>query len=107
MPYGSNSEAQVIAYGATNADLDLISESARKVATATINAHLDISEEIDSPSQQVETCCNTLSAAIISTSPEATAKSALWVAGMEMLEKLRGDDITDANWGITIPVDRF
>ena len=107
MPYGSASEAQILAYGATNSDLDTICQSALKAVTSTINAHLDLSEDIDSPSQQVENCANTLAAAIISTSPEATAKSALWIIGMEMLEKLKGDDVSDAPWGVTIPVDRF
>lgn len=107
MSYGSNQEAQIIAYGATNADLDLISESARKLATAKINAYLDISENIESPSQQVETCANTLAAAIISTSPEATAKSALWLTGIEILEGLSGDDMEDSSFRINIPVDRF
>ena len=107
MSYGSNGECQIIAYGATNSDLDTISESARRVATTTINAKLDISEDIKSPSQQVETCANTLAAAIISTSPEATAKSAFWILGMDMLEGLRGDDIEDASWRMNIPVDRF
>ena len=105
--YGSNSECQIIAYGASNSDLDTISASARKVATSMINSQLDIVIDIATPSAAITTCANTLASAIISTSPEATAESALWKAGMKMLEMLRGDSVTDANWGITIPVDRF
>jgi hypothetical protein len=107
MPYGSNSEAQIIAYGAANTDLDTISLSARQVATSMINSHLDLQVDITTPSTAVITCANTLAAAIISTSPEATAESALWKAGMTMLEKLRGDIVGDAKWGTTLPVQRF
>ena len=106
MSYGSNSEAQIIAYGATNADLDTICESARKVATAVINAHLNLKTDTDAPSDEINSCCDTLAAAIISTSPEATAESALWKAGMDMLKNLP-DNSSDASWGVTIPVDRF
>ena len=107
MVYGSNSEAQIIAYGAVNADLDTITASARQVATSTINSKLDVSIDITSPSQRVTDCANTLAAAIISTSPEQTAKSALWIIGMEILESLRGDVSGDATWRMNIPVDRF
>ena len=104
--YGSNDQVQIIAYGATNADLDLVSDSARKVATAVINSKLNIHKNIESPSDEINECCNTLSAAIVSTSPEATAESALWKAGMEMLKNLP-DTTTDANWRVNIPTARF
>ena len=106
MAYGSNDQAQIIAYGAANSDYDTSTDTARQTATSIINSQLNLEEDIKAPSKKIDDCCNLLAAAIISTSPEATAQSAFWIAGMKMLDNLP-DNSADAPWRINIPVDRF
>lgn len=104
--YGSDDNTQILAFGAVNNSLDTKSAYARSVATSVINSNLNIENDISSPSDAVNNCCNMLAAAILRSKPGESNKDTLWDQGIMLLEKLRGDKPTDARWRTTINVER-
>jgi len=95
-------------YGTTNSDLDTVCSNARDVATSIINAHLNLANDISSPSNQVTRCCTLLAAGIISTSPkDKVEENSYWKMGMTLLNSLRGDTTEDAEWWKHHIVERF
>jgi len=104
--YGSDDNTQILAFGAVNNSLDTKTGQARSVATSIINSHLNIENDITSPSTRVNDCCNMLAAAILRSKPGENNKDSLWDEGMLLLEKLRGDQPTDAHWRNNIVVER-
>lgn len=107
MSYGSDDNTQILAFGAINNNLDTKTGQARSVATSIINSNLNLENDIASPSTRINDCCNMLAAAILRSKPGENTKDSLWDQGMALLEKLRGDNPTDAPWRINIPVERF
>jgi hypothetical protein len=105
--YGSDDNTQILAFGAINNSLDTKTAQVRSVATSIINSHLNIENDIVSPSTRVNDCCNMLAAAILRSKPGENTKDSLWEEGMILLEKLKGDAPTDAKWRTNIPVERF
>jgi len=108
--YGSNAEVQKLAFGATSSDQDDRCASVRKVATSFVNAHLDLSKDIASPSNLVNDATNLISAGLILTGQmtvDSINEHPFVKLAMTLLEKLKGDQTTDAHWRTTIPVERF
>lgn len=105
--YGSDDNTQILAFGAVNNSLDTKTGQARSVATSIINSHLNIENDITTPSTRVNDCCNMLAAAILRAKPGENTKDSLWEEGMILLEKLKGDTPTDAKWRINITTERF
>ena len=106
--YSSNANIQNLVYGATNSDIDDASTAARDVATSLINAHLDRTTDISSPSDLVTRCATMLAAGILATGPEDKLdQNAYYKAGMELLKALKGDDVDDAEWSKSVPSSRF
>lgn len=105
--YGSNSSAQILAFGAINSSLDTKTIQCRAVATSIINASLNLERDIESPSDAIDNCCNMISSAILRAKPGQANQDENFEIGMKLLEKLRGDSESDAPWRINIPVERF
>ena len=105
--YGSDDNTQILAFGAINNSLDTKSAQARSVATSMINSHLNIENDITSPSTRVNDCCNMLAAAILRAKPGVNTKDSLWDEGIILLEKMKGDAPTDAKWRRNIVTERF
>lgn len=105
--YGSDDNTQITAFGAINNSLDTKTAQARSQATSIINSHLNIENDIASPSTRINDCCNMLAAAILRSKPGENNKDSLWDEGMLLLEKLKGDAPTDAHWRNNIVVERF
>lgn len=97
--YSNNQNIQNLVYGATNTDLDAACTAARDAATSVINAKLNISTDLASPSNQVTRCCTLLAAGMISSTPTDRENNSYWKTGMELLNSLVGETDTDAEWG--------
>ena len=105
--YGTNTETQTLAFGAVNTSLDDKTQTARDSATSIINSFLNLDKDIIDPSDAINRCCNLLASGILQAKPGESAPSQHWDMGIRLLEQLRGDDVGDAPWGLTIPVERF
>ena len=106
--YSTNANVQNLVYGTTNSDLDTVCSNARDVATSIINAHLNLTNDIASPSNSVTRCCTLLASGIISTSPEDKVENnTYWKMGMELLKSLTGDVTEDAEFWKNITCERF
>ena len=105
--YSSNANVQNLVYGTTNSDLDTASSNARDVATSIINAKLNLTKDITSPSNEITRCCTLIAAGILSTSPdENLEQNGYYKAGMAMLDMLP-DNTDDSKWGNTLVQERF
>lgn len=102
--YGTSAAVEILVYGAVNTDEDTRCDQARTTATAIINAFLNVTQDINSPSAQITQAANLIAAAILTTTPEGLTTNAWWQQGVILLELSRGDSETDASWGYNIPV---
>ena len=107
MPYGTDLDSQIVAFGVQNTSFDAKTTAFRKLATTVINAELNLEFDIASPSEGIDNICNLLTAAFLTTKPGEQKASPFWEMGIDLLQKWRGDDPEDAHWGITIPTERF
>jgi hypothetical protein len=108
--YGTNAQVQQLAFGATDATQDDRSESARKVATTFINSHLDLAQDLTTPSAGIDNIANLLAAGLILTGQmqvESIREHPFVTLAISLLDKFRGDVSSDGAWRVTIPVDRF
>jgi len=97
--YSTNANIQNTIYGATNTDLDASCTAARDLATSMINAKLNITTDLASPSNQITRCCTFLASGIVSSSPKDLENNSYWKKGLELLESLLGETDTDSEWG--------
>jgi len=104
--YGTNSAVQILAYGAANSDEDVRSSQARSTSTAIINATLMIIDDLSAPSNTINQACNLISAAIITTPPEALATNAFWIQGMLLLDLEKGGESVDVDWAYSYFIGR-
>jgi len=103
--YSTNANVQNLVYGATNTDLDASCTAARDAATSVINAKLNLTSDLASPSSQVTRCCTLLAAGIISSTPTDRETNSYWKLGMSLLDSLMGEIDTDAEWGVSYPLE--
>jgi len=104
MVLGSDDAVQNLVYGKTDDNKDVQTTQARTDATALALAHLNLDADPSSPSSLLTSSVNLIAASFISRDKD---KADVWSkAGHLLLDKLRGDDIDDAPWGIDIVVDR-
>ena len=97
--YSTNANVQNLVYGATNTDLDAATTAARDAATSIINAFLNRTSDIASPSDLITRCTTLLAAGIVSSGPNDKENNSYWKEGKLILESLKGDQDTDAEWG--------
>ena len=106
MSYGTIAATQKIAFGATNSDEDTRTTQAQTTATKFINATLNRTTDITTPSGQIDEACNLIAAAILTTSPEHTTENVWWKMGLKLLDYAKGDKETDAEWGYNYNVNK-
>jgi hypothetical protein len=108
--YGSDAEVQKLAFGAIDTSQDARTASARTIATAKINSILDLAVDIQTPSAAVNSVANLFAAGLILTGQmnvDAIREHPFVTEAMKILETLKGDVVTDAEWGKSFPVERF
>lgn len=108
--YGSDDAVQYLALKRTDNNLDNQTSAYRDIATSYINAYLNRTTDISSPSDSITRCANLLSAGLMMTSAQSIDEidSHPFVKlAKEMLELLKGDTSSDGKWGTIIPVRRF
>ena len=86
--YGSNTTVQIKVFGATDSAEDTRCTNARDTATRYINTKLGLEDDITTPDNEINDCCNFLAAAIIGSSPETVIENFNWKIGLEMLKKI-------------------
>ena len=104
MVLGTDAAVQNMVYGKTDSNKDNQTAQARTDATALALSHLNLDNDPSSPSSLLTSSVNLIAASFITRDKD---KADTWSkAGHLLLDKLRGDDIDDAPWGIDIVVDR-
>ena len=93
MAYGTNSAAQILAYGASDSTQDVRTSACRDLATADINSKLGLGNDLTTVPEQVTQCANALAAGYLLQSPNDKEANAWLKKGREMLEELNLSDI--------------
>jgi len=96
--YSTNANVQNLVYGTTNTDLDAATTAARDAATSVINAYLNRISDITTPSDMVTRCATLLAAGFMSSGPNDKETNSYYKEGKLILESLKGDQDTDAEW---------
>lgn len=108
--YGSNSAVQYLALKRTDSNLDNQTSAYRDIATSYINAYLNRTTDISSPSDSITRCCNLLAAGLMMTSAQSIDEingHPFIKLALDMLNLAKGDSLTDSKWGTVVPVKRF
>ena len=90
MAYGNNRECQLILWGEEDSTRAPTVDVSLQQSTAIINAYLNYKEELPSPTDSINTCCNLIAAGLISTRENATT-SPLLEQGQLLLERITND----------------
>lgn len=110
MPYGDDDTVQKLVFGAVDNNEDTRTTNARTQATYFMNSKLGLIEDISSPDDETNNCCNFLAAGIVGSSPESVTDNINWKIGLSILESLKTrssvkDNGSGANDGVLI--ERF
>jgi len=107
--YGTNSAVQLLAFGASDSNQDTRTAQARSTMTQFINSHLNRGTDISSPGDAVTECCNLGSAGLILTGQMQINNIAqshpFFMEAIKLLDLLKGDVDTDAEWGTSYPLE--
>lgn len=106
--YGDDDTVQKLVFGAVDNNEDTRTTNARTQATYFINAKLGLLEDLASPDDEVNNCCNFLAAGIVGSSPENVADNINWKIGVDILKSITNrSTVEKPNTGNTLVVDRF
>lgn len=107
--YGTNSAVQLLAFGASDSNQDTRTAQARAVMTQYVNSVLNRGADIGTPSDAVTECCNLGSAGLILTGQmqinNISQSHPFFMEAVKLLDLLKGDVDTDAEWGSSNPVE--
>lgn len=110
MPYGDDDTVQKLVFGAVDNNEDTRTTNARTQATYFMNAELKLTQDLTTPDDETNNCCNFLAAGIIGSSPESVTENINWKIGLKILATIKSrSSVIDpySNTSKTIMVDRF
>lgn len=108
--YGDDDTVQKLVFGAVDNNEDTRTTNARTTATYFMNSELGLVDDISSPDDETNNCCNFLAAGIVGSSPETVADNINWKIGLKILERLKvRTSVRDNGSGASesMLVDRF
>ena len=104
--YGTNSAAQILAYGAADSTQDTRTAACRDLATVDINTHLGLANDLVTVPANITQCANALAAGYLLQSPGDKEDNAWLKKGRDLLENLNLTDI-DRPENYNVVVARF